>query len=96
MIKSYFDTQTSLVKVHLDRNFLDVNQFYNLTFKAAATNSTRYVNMQGGNGIQIYIGNPPSGGKCVSDKLKGKPLQTVFNLSAPDWTDENGIQEYSF
>ena len=44
--------------------------------------------------IDFIINQPPQNGSCTISPLNGT-TSTLFDISCPDWFDEDGIKDYS-
>jgi hypothetical protein len=44
--------------------------------------------------LNFVLNQPPSNGSCSINPLNGT-TSTLFNVSCPDWFDEDGIDDYS-
>ena len=45
--------------------------------------------------LDFIINQPPSNGSCTINPLNGT-TSTLFDISCPDWFDEDEIKDYSF
>ena len=93
VIKSYYNT--SLLKVHLDRNVLEPNNYYKIIFFVKG-NDTFYRGMYQERVHRVLLGLPPKPGRCISNLAFGFADLTNFVFSAPDWTDSNLLKSYNF
>jgi hypothetical protein len=86
---------TDILRVHLDNNIIEPNNYYNITFYVKG-NDTVYNGMAGVMFNVIYIGIAPKGGKCLSFPPQGVSTVTEFVLSTDSWKDPDGISEFHF
>ena len=64
VIKTYYNT--SMLKVHLDVNVLEVDNWYFVTFYVEGL-TQYYVRMVSSKTVKIYFGGLPRSGSCASN-----------------------------
>eukprot|EP00347_Sterkiella_histriomuscorum_P005798 403355229 len=93
IVKPYY--QNDLSKVHLDKNVIEANRDYKITFYVKG-NENFYKGMYTSSSTQIYIGSPPRNGKCIVSPLIGIATLTEFTIQQENWSDEEVIVRYDF
>jgi len=83
------------LKVHLDNNIIQPNNYYNITFYVKGDASV-YNGMLGSLFNVIYIGIPPKGGACMTNPPQGIAVVTEFTFATGNWKDPDGISEFKF
>ena len=84
---------TDLLRVHLDNNIIEPNNYYNITFYVKGDESV-YNGMIGSMFNVIYIGIPPKNGKCNISPIQGIAQVTDFKIKTFGWVDPDGIAEF--
>lgn len=93
IIKPYY--QTSTLKMHLDNNIIEPNNYYTITFEVKG-DTRYYTGMNSNLTSRIFFGIPPKAGKCQVDLQNGYAIITQFTFNASGWTDSKGIKQYNF
>lgn len=84
-----------ILRVHLDNNIIEPNNYYNITFYVKG-DETVYNGMLGVMFNVIYIGIPPKGGVCSVNPPQGVATVTEFSFQTGSWKDPDGISEFKF
>lgn len=84
---------TDILRVHLDNNIIEPNNYFNITFYVQG-NGTYYNGMIGSMFNVIYIGIPPKGGVCQITPTQGVAGTTEFTIMTGNWKDS--ISEFHF
>eukprot|EP00347_Sterkiella_histriomuscorum_P002038 403369714 len=92
-VKLYY--QQDQTRVHLDKNIIQPNRDYNITFYVQG-DEQYYNGMQSSISHMIYIGTPPKNGRCKVSPIIGISTITEFTISQQNWLDEEQIQNYEF
>lgn len=54
----------------------------------------RFASVSSVSALHFIINTPPQNGSCQIQPLHGT-IKTVFNISCPDWQDDDEIKDYS-